>query len=160
MTIRFQVSGFSPIADCRGGQFNRKRNVDNTVLYKRRLWPRASSLIIKKPCHFGVVSREVFTKNERRTSNIERPTSNNVFCQLKKGCAKQNHPSRLVRLWRILRFAYFRFDKAQRHQYSTFEVGRSMFDVQSFHCSGKVEFHKKLHTRCQYFGRTLWVSFC
>jgi hypothetical protein len=38
-----------------------------------------------------------------------------------------------------------KFDKAQRHQYSTFDVGRSMFDVQSFHCSGKMEFHKKFH---------------
>jgi len=29
-----------------------------------------------------------------------------------------------------LRFACFKIDKAQRHQYSTFDVGRSMFDVQ------------------------------
>ena len=34
-----------------------------------------------------------------------------------------------------------KFDKAQRHQYSTFDVGRWMFDVKSFHCAGQVEFH-------------------
>ena len=43
----------------------------NVVSYKRRLWPRASSLIEKET-------------DERRTSNIERPTSNNEFYQFKK----------------------------------------------------------------------------
>ena len=32
-------------------------------------------------------------------------------------------------------------NKAQRHPYWTFDVGRSMFDVQSFHYSGQAEFH-------------------
>ena len=31
-----------------------------------------------------------------------------------------------------LRFSYFKIDKAQRHQYSTFDVGRSMFDVRVY----------------------------
>ena len=53
---------------------------------------------------------------------------------LKKSCAKRNHP-------KILRFACFKIDKAQRHQYSTFDVGRSMFDVQSVHCSGQADFN-------------------
>ena len=39
---------------------------------------------------------------------------------------------------------YFKIDKAQRHQYWTFDVGRSMFDVQSVLCSG----YLKLYTRC------------
>ncbi len=43
----------------------------------------------------------------------------------------------------ILRFACFKIDKAQRHQYSTFDVGRSMFDVQFFHCSGHLKFHTR-----------------
>ena len=34
-----------------------------------------------------------------------------------------------------LRFAYFKIDKAQRHQYSTFDVGRSMFDVRVYSLS-------------------------
>jgi hypothetical protein len=41
----------------------------------------------------------------------------------------------------IVRFACFKIDKAQRHQYWTFDVRRSMFDVQSVHCSGQTEFH-------------------
>jgi hypothetical protein len=39
--------------------------------YERRRWPQASSLDEKET-------------DERPTSNIERPTSNKVFCQLKK----------------------------------------------------------------------------
>jgi hypothetical protein len=50
--------------------------------------------------------------------------------------------SKLVRLRRIGRFTCSKIDKAQRHQYWTFEVGRSMFDVQSFYCSNFVKFHK------------------
>jgi hypothetical protein len=42
-----------------------------------------------------------------------------------------------------MRFACFKIDKAQRHQYSTFDVGRSMFDVQSFQCSELTEFHTR-----------------
>jgi len=41
----------------------------------------------------------------------------------------------------ILRFACFKIDKAQRHQYWTFDVGRSMFDVKSVYCSVQAEFH-------------------
>jgi len=92
--------------------------------------------------------------DERRTSNIERPTSNNVFCQLKKdratrgasACAARANLLFEIRFDRvrrrlrfsILRFACFKIDKAQRHQYSTFKVGRSMFDVQSVPCSARL----------------------
>ena len=31
---------------------------------------------------------------KKGTSNIERPTSNNVFCQFKKAAQSKNHPSR------------------------------------------------------------------
>jgi hypothetical protein len=48
--------------------------------------------------------------------------------------------------FQIMLFAYFKIDKAQRQQYSTFDVGRSMFDVQSVRCSGRAEFHTKFHT--------------
>jgi hypothetical protein len=41
------------------------------VSVQRRRWPRASSQIEKET-------------NERRTSNIERPTLSNEFCQFKK----------------------------------------------------------------------------
>jgi len=41
----------------------------------------------------------------------------------------------------ILRFACCKIDKAKRHHYSTFDVGRSMFDVQSVHFSGQADFH-------------------
>jgi hypothetical protein len=68
-------------------------------------------------------------KNERRTSNIERPTSNNEFCQLKNWLNKRIYPSKLVRLWKILQLASLKIDQAQRHQYWMFDVGRSMFDV-------------------------------
>jgi hypothetical protein len=47
---------------------------------------------------------------------------------------ERTHPS----IFDILRFACFKIDKAQRHQYSTFDVGRSMFDVQSDLCSSYV----------------------
>ena len=68
------------------------------------------------------------------TINIERPTSNNVFCQFKKRLSKANLP------FEIQWIACFKTDKAQRHQYSTFDVGRSMFSVQSVYCSGEAEF--------------------
>jgi len=44
---------------------------------------------------------------------------------------------------------FFKIDKAQRHPYWTFDVGRSMFDVQGLssawriHCSGQAEFHTR-----------------
>jgi hypothetical protein len=37
-------------------------------------------------------------------------------------------------------FACFKIDKAKRHQYWMFDVGRSMFGVQSVNCSGQAEF--------------------
>jgi len=45
-------------------------------------------------------------KNEHRTSNIERPTSNNEFCQFKKEIEQANLP------FKILQFACFKIDKA------------------------------------------------
>jgi len=84
----------------------------------------------------GMTPKDVlrlFTK----PSNIERPTSNNEFCQFKKRLCKAKPP------FEILRFACFKIDKAQRHQYSTFDVGRSMFDVQSVRYSGQAEFHTR-----------------
>jgi len=96
-----------------------------------------------------MLSHATFTeilKNEHRTSNIERPTSNNVFCQFKKRLNKTTSPDWLRRpranlLIEILRFACFKIDKAERHQYWTFDVGCSMFDVQSVHYSGQSELH-------------------
>ena len=89
--------------------------------------------------HHGWNSEQI----EHRTSNIERPTSNDVFCQFKKkteqhavpALHERIYPLKLVCLRKILRFACFKNDKAQRHQYWTFDVGRSMFDVQSVHFS-------------------------
>jgi hypothetical protein len=37
----------------------------------------------------------------------------------------------------------FYIDKAQRHQYWTFDVERSMFDVQSVNFSGQAELHTR-----------------
>jgi len=49
--------------------------------------------------------------DERRTSNVERPTSNNVFCQFKKRLGKVNLPFEI--LWfSILLFSRFKIDKA------------------------------------------------
>ena len=86
---------------------------------------------------------------------------NNVFCPFKK--AEKNEPKLQHSIWLLStgyirpelmpkgivrpwvcdrrvrhkpRSAYYKIDKAQRHQYSTFDVGRSMFDVQSFFVSG------------------------
>ena len=86
------------------------------------------------------------------TPNIERPTSNNVFCQFKIDGAslvlrmKGLRRPRVILPFEILQssillFSRFKIDKAQRHQYSTFDVGRSMFNVRSFHCFGQAEFH-------------------
>jgi len=41
-----------------------------------------------------------------------------------------------------MRLKFKNFDFLRDCQYSTFDVGRSMFDVQSFRCSGQAEFHK------------------
>ena len=66
--------------------------------------------------------------NERRTSNIERPTSNIVFCHNIKRLGKVNLS------FENLQLVCFKIGKAQRRQYWMFNVGRSMFDVQSFQC--------------------------
>jgi hypothetical protein len=47
------------------------------------------------------------------------------------------HGRLLFSAFDILRFAFFNAAKAKRHQYWTFDVGCSMFDVQSFQCSGR-----------------------
>jgi hypothetical protein len=64
--------------------------------------------------------------NERRTSNTR--TSNIEYCILSffKRLGKASLP------FENLRFGCFKIDKAQRHQYWMFDVGRSMFDVQFF----------------------------
>jgi hypothetical protein len=77
--------------------------------------------------------------------------SNTVFCQFKKilsnkrrrrlRYASESTLRNFVRRRIILRIACFKIDKALRHQYWTFEVGRSMFDVQSVHCSDYVKFN-------------------
>jgi hypothetical protein len=90
---------------------------------------------------------------EHRTSNVERRM--NVFC-LFKNRFREAIPSFVIRYsifdilrFSILRFVCFKIDKAQRHQYSMFDVGRSMFDVQSVHYPGQAEFHTKFHIRFQ-----------
>ena len=40
--------------------------------------------------------------------------------------------------FKMVRLIGLKFDKAQRHPYWTFEVGRSMFDVQFVNCSNRV----------------------
>jgi hypothetical protein len=87
--------------------------------------------------------------NKRRTSNIERPTSNIVFCHFIKRLSKPSSPNRLPRSRACLRlensrFVCFKINKAQRHQHWMFDVGRSMFDVHSFQCSEQTEFHTRL----------------
>jgi len=54
------------------------------VSVQRRLWPRASSLIGKET-------------NERRTSNIERSTSNTVFCHFIERPIKVDLPCKNMR---------------------------------------------------------------
>ena len=68
--------------------------------------------------------------NERRTSNIERPTSNNVVCLLIKERAKGIYPAEfnLTQPATGSGSDYYKIDKAQRNQNSMFGVGRSMFD--------------------------------
>ncbi len=70
--------------------------------------------------------------------NIERLTSNNVFCHFIKRLNKTVLP------FENMLFACFKIDKAQRHQYWMFEVGRSMLDVQSFQCSEQTESHTRV----------------
>ena len=129
--------------------------------------------------------------------NIERPTSNNIFCQFKKslsntrrkrlrctsesvlrnstrlpstgsgpehiegsrstlsfstkspsvvssGLETQGRTTHDRKARRRLRFACFKIGKNVAS--SIFDVGRSMFDVQSVHCSGQAESHTKFHT--------------
>jgi hypothetical protein len=72
------VSGFSSAAGLKSRQFNRERNFEkanfdilrfafNVVSYKRRLWPKKAASQIEKET------------DERRTSNVQHRTSNNVF---------------------------------------------------------------------------------
>ena len=56
---------------------------------------KAASLIKKETLPPWLVSYDGLIKNERRTSNIERPTSNNAFCQFKKDWAKRIYSSKL-----------------------------------------------------------------
>jgi hypothetical protein len=82
----------------------------------------------------GLKSGQFDRNRNKRTSNIERPTSNNEFCQFEKRatCGASACAVRANIPLEILRFACLKIDKAQRHQYSAFDVGRSMFDVQGF----------------------------
>ena len=100
---------------------------------------------------------------EHRTLNVQRRIMYSI--NLIKDCVSLLRPrgyegreriynSNFVRR-RILRFACYKIDKAKRHQYSTFDVGRSMFDVQGFspawrsHCSGLAESHTEFYIRYQ-----------
>ena len=90
----------------------------------------------------GQIEKET---NEHRTSNIERSTSNNVFCHF---IIKLSKPTSLNRLRRSkvglpfenMPMVCYKIAKAQRNQYWMFDVGRSMFDVQSVHCSDQANF--------------------
>jgi len=82
--------------------------------------------------------------NIESRQGVKRPTSNTVFCQFKKNT--EQHAAQANLSFEIVRFTCFNIGKAQRHQYWTFEVGRSMFDVQSVHCSSHV-----IHIRFQSF---------
>jgi len=94
---------------------------------------------------------------EHRTLNVQHRIRYSV--NLKKSLSKPTPPKWLRRpganlsfeilLFSILRFVCFKIDKAQRHQYSMFDVGRSMFDVQSVHYPGQAEFHTKFNIRFQ-----------
>jgi hypothetical protein len=95
---------------------------------------KAASLVVKET-------------NERRTLNIERPTSNNVSCQFKKKPEQSNLPFEIL-LFSILWFVCFKIDIAQRYQYSMFDVGRSMFGVQSVHGSGQTEISYEASGSC------------
>ena len=77
---------------------------------------------------------------EHRTLNVQHRIMNSV--NLKKAEQKPTPPKRLGRpganlLFDSLRFVCIKIDKAWRHQYWTFDVGCSMFDVQSVHCIKK-----------------------
>jgi len=66
----------------------------------------------------------------------------NLPFEIRLGCLRQAQaPSTSRGARRSLRFACFKIDKAQRQQYWTFDVGRSMFDVQSVYCSNQAQFH-------------------
>jgi hypothetical protein len=97
--------------------------LSDDVSYKRRRWPRASSLIVEET-------------NEHRTLNVQRPTSNTEFCQFKKilnntrrkrlVCAIES-TRRIPTPRRALQASihFFKIDKAYRHPHWTFDVGRS-----------------------------------
>jgi hypothetical protein len=89
----------------------------------------------------GLIEKETY---ERRTSNIERPTSNIEFCQFKKI---------LNNTWRK-RIDHLKTDSAEHIagfgslflksiERSVINIGRSMFDVQSVPCSNLVKFHMR-----------------
>jgi hypothetical protein len=91
--------------------------------------------------------------NERPTLNVERPTSNIESAKIIKYrtihdmcVARAKSPFEILSAgkFEILRFAFFNKDKAQRHQYWTFDVGRSMFDVQSVRGSDNEKFHVRV----------------
>ena len=68
--------------------------------------------------------------DDHRTLNVQRRIMYSVNL-------KKNEQSELTLRNSAVRL--FKIDKAQRHQYSKFDVGRSMFDVQSVDFSGKAE---------------------
>ena len=97
----------------------------------------------KKLCPWLVSYDGLTKKNEHRTSNIERPTSNNVFCQFKK---KTEHSESTLRHLSVLVdlsagggfCGSFVIKSIKR---SVINIQRSMFDVQSVHFSGQAESH-------------------
>ena len=60
--------------------------------------------------------------------NIEHRTLNAQH-RIRYSANFKKRPGKAELPFDILRFACFKIDKAQRHQYSMFDVGRSMFNV-------------------------------
>jgi len=91
--------GFSPAAGLKGGQFDRKRN-------------------------FGLAGSHTRIKSEYRLSINEYRMSKDCILSI---LLKELSKAKLT--FDILRFACFKIDKAKRHHYSMFSVGRSMFSL-------------------------------
>jgi hypothetical protein len=116
-------------------------------------------LLITEAC--SLIEKET---DERRTSNIERPTSNNEFFLFKKGLSNTRRTSACASGLEAYgiedyglealheRICPSKFDTAElvagcgslvlkSTKRSVINIGRSMFDVQSIHCSDQTEFH-------------------
>jgi len=82
-----------------------------------------------------------FDKSEHRTLNVQRRIMYSI--NLIKTLVKTNLLLKICPPLEDSVVCLYKIDQAQRYHYWMFDVGRSMFDVQSVNCTDRAESHTR-----------------